>query len=65
MENRRKYTYRKAIYDFLEAHVGAKLRERNGFAFRVCSIGARLPRWMTSAGNREAVLKVIERLREK
>ncbi|MDX1912826.1 MAG: hypothetical protein SFV22_15145 [Saprospiraceae bacterium] len=51
--------------DFLAAHVGAKLRERNGFKFQVRSIGARLPRWMTSAGNREGVLRAIEKLKEK
>jgi hypothetical protein len=33
--------------------------------FNVKSIGARLPRWMTSAKNREAVLKAIEKLKEK
>lgn len=59
------WAYNLEHLDFLAAHVGAKLRERNGFAFRVRSIGARLPRWMTSAGNREAVLKAMEQLREK
>ncbi len=59
------WAYNLEHLDFLAAHVGAKLRERNGFKFRVRSIGARLPRWMTSAGNREAVLKVMEKLREK
>ena len=58
------WAYNLEHLDFLAAHVGAKLRERNGFQFRVRSIGARLPRWMTSAGNREAVLKSIEKLRE-
>jgi hypothetical protein len=59
------WAYNLEHLDFLAAHVGAKLRERNGFQFRVRSIGARLPRWMTSAGNREAVLKAIVSLREK
>jgi len=59
------WAYNLEHLDFLAAHIGAKLRERNGFQFRVRSIGARLPRWMTSAGNREAVLKAIEKLREK
>lgn len=59
------WAYNMAHLDFLAEHVGASLRERNGFKFRVRSIGARLPRWMTSAGNREAVLKAIEKLREK
>ena len=59
------WAYNLAHLDFLAEHVGAKLRERNGLKFNVKSIGARLPRWMTSAGNREAVLKAIEKLREK
>jgi hypothetical protein len=51
--------------NFLAEHVSAKLRERNRFKFRVRSIGARLPRWMTSARNREAVLREIEKLKKK
>jgi len=49
---------------FLAEHVGAKLRERGG-ANRPRSIGSRLPRWMTSASNRESVLQAIEKLKEK
>ncbi|MFN0014805.1 MAG: TFIIB-type zinc ribbon-containing protein [Saprospiraceae bacterium] len=59
------WAYNHEHLDFLAQHVGAKLRERNGFTFNVKSIGARLPRWMTAANNREAVLKAIEKLREK
>ena len=59
------WAYNQEHLDFLADHIGAKLRERNGFAFRVRSIGARLPRWMSSAGNREALLKEIEGLRER
>lgn len=59
------WAYNLEHLDFLAAHVGAKLRERNGFKFQVRSIGARLPRWMTSAANREAVLKTIEKLKNK
>jgi hypothetical protein len=59
------WAYNLEHLDFLAAHVGAKLRERNGFRFQVRSIGARLPRWMTSAANREAVLRAIEKLKEK
>ncbi len=59
------WAYNLAHLDFLAEHVGAKLRERNGSPFNVRSVGARLPRWMTSAGNREAVLKAIEKLRAK
>lgn len=57
------WAYNLRHLDFLAEHVGAKLRERNGLPHRVRSIGARLPRWMTAAGNREAVLKAIEQLR--
>lgn len=59
------WAYNVEHLDFLGEHVGAKLRERNGFKYNVRSIGARLPRWMTSAGNREAILKEIETLKSK
>lgn len=50
---------------FLEQHVGAKLRERNTEKFKVKSIGAKLPRWMTSAKRREEVLKAIGKLKSR
>lgn len=59
------WAYNLEHLDFLAAHVGAKLRERNGFQFNVKSIGARLPRWMTAAHNREAILKALTKLKEK
>lgn len=59
------WAYNLEHLDFLAEHIGAKLRERNGYQYQVRSIGARLPRWMTSSGNREAVLKEIEKLRGK
>ena len=55
------WAYNSDHLDFLAEHVGAKLRERNGFTFNVKSVGARLPRWMTAANNRDAVLKAIEK----
>lgn len=58
------WAYNPEHLDFLAAHVGAKLRERNN-ANRPRSIGSRLPRWMTAASNREAVWKAIEKLKEK
>ena len=58
------WAYNADHLDFLEAHVGAKLRERNGFTHQVKSIGARLPRWMTSAKHREEILKAIDKLRK-
>ena len=59
------WAYNLEHLDFLALHVGAKLRERNTSPRMSRSIGSRLPRWMTSAKNREAVLKAIEKLREK
>lgn len=58
------WAYNGAHLDFLERHVGAKLRERNGFPHQVKSIGARLPRWMTSTKNRAEVLKAIAKLKQ-
>lgn len=57
------WAYNEAHLDFLAQHVGAKLRERNGAKHQLRSIGARLPRWMTAADRREAVLKALEKLR--
>lgn len=59
------WAYNLEHLEFLAQHVGAKLRERNTSPRMSRSIGARLPRWMTTASNREAVLKAIEKLREK
>ena len=59
------WAYNLEHLNFLADHVGAKLRERNGFSFNVKSIGSRLPRWMTSANNRIPVLKAIEKLKLK
>lgn len=59
------WAYNLEHLDFLAQHVGAKLRERNVGQRFGRSIGSRLPRWMTSANNREAVLKAIEKLKEK
>ena len=57
------WAYNTDHLDFLAQHVGAKLRERNGAPYRVRSIGARLPRWMTAKNSRDAVLKAIEKLK--
>lgn len=59
------WAYNLEHLEFLAEHVGAKLRERNTSPRMSRSIGARLPRWMTAAGNREAVLKAIEKLKGK
>ncbi|MFT3796632.1 hypothetical protein [Flavobacterium sp.] len=59
------WAYNPAHLDFLEQHVQAQLRERNTEHMRNKSLGSRLPKWMTSAKNRESVLKAIGQLREK
>ena len=50
---------------FLKNHVGALLRERDISEKQNNSIGSRLPKWMSSAKNREAVLKAISFLESK
>jgi hypothetical protein len=59
------WAYNLEHLDFLARHIGANLRERNGFQFNVRSIGARLPRWMSAAHNRDALLKTIEKIKER
>jgi len=50
---------------FLEQYVSAELRQRrrNEFGWSNKSLFGRLPQWMTSAKNRDEVLRCIERLR--
>lgn len=51
---------------FLKQHIAATLRERNHSPmYHNKSLASRLPRWMTAAKNREAVLKCIEKLEKK
>ncbi|MBK9109490.1 MAG: TFIIB-type zinc ribbon-containing protein [Saprospiraceae bacterium] len=59
------WAYNLEHLQLLEEHVGAKLRERNQQNFNVRSLGARLPKWMTAAHNREAILKQIQKLKAK
>jgi len=59
------WAYNLEHIEFLENHIQAKLRERNGNEFQNKSIGSRLPKWMTSKKNREIVLKTIEKLKIK
>ncbi|MFD2725028.1 hypothetical protein [Hyunsoonleella rubra] len=51
--------------EFLEKHIQAKLRERNGIKYRNKSIGSRLPKWMVSKKNRDSILKTINKLKSK
>ncbi|MBP2472260.1 hypothetical protein JOF53_001132 [Crossiella equi] len=48
--------------DYLESYVSARLREHEPGHFTL-SLVARLPRWLTSAKNRDEVLRVLGRLR--
>lgn len=60
------WAYNDAHLDLLEQHVSAKHRERTqGEDYINRSIGSRLPQWMTAASNRDAVLKAIQKLRQK
>ena len=59
------WAYNYEHLEFLRAHADAKLRERNLEEMSNRSLGSRLPRWMTSKKNREAVLKAIEQLKNK
>ena len=59
------WAYNPEHLEFLEQHVGAKLRERNGFKHQIKTIGAKLPRWMTTKNNREVVLKTLLKLKSK
>ncbi len=59
------WAYNVEHLDFLAEHIGAKLRERNGQELLNGSIGSRLPKWMTSKKNREALLKKITELKSK
>ncbi|MCF8248243.1 MAG: hypothetical protein K9J37_23660 [Saprospiraceae bacterium] len=57
------WAYNMEHLQFLEQHIRADLRERNGQETYNSSLGSRLPKWMTAKKNREAVLKVIEKLK--
>ncbi len=59
------WAYNLEHLQFLEQHIGAALRERNGQETFNSSLGSRLPKWMTAKKHREALLKAIEKLRTK
>jgi hypothetical protein len=61
------WAYNPAHLDFIENYVRAFLREhaRGEHGWRNQALHNRLPRWMKAAGNREELLKCIQRLREK
>jgi len=59
------WAYNEAHLQFLEEFIAASLRSRPDQAGYIYhhSIGSRLPRWMTSAKNRDQVLRVIRSLK--
>ncbi len=59
------WAYNYEHLDFLMIHVQAKLRERNIQEMSNKSLGSRLPKWMTSKKNREAILKGFTHLKNK
>ncbi|MEP0265411.1 hypothetical protein [Dokdonia sp.] len=59
------WAYNYEHLDFLEKHIHAKLRYRDLTNNHNRSLGARLPKWMTSRKNRTEVLNGIEKLKQK
>lgn len=59
------WAYNLKHLDFLQGHIEAKLRERNGQELFNKSLGSRLPKWMISKKNRETILKKINELKSK
>jgi len=54
--------------EFLESYVSAKLREREEgekFGWHNSSLASRLPKWIKSSKNREALLKALNELKSK
>lgn len=60
------WAYNRAHLEYLELHVQATLRQRTHLPqWQNNSLMSRLPRWMTEANHREAVLKAIQKLKRK
>jgi hypothetical protein len=56
------WAFNRTHLDLLEGHVGAVLRERQGFRPGK-SVLTRLPAWITAAKHREEVLRTIRHMR--
>lgn len=56
------WAYNREHLNFLQEHIEATLRERNGQELANKSLGSRLPKWMMSKTNRESLLKKIGEL---
>ncbi|WP_415894562.1 hypothetical protein ACMXYQ_08950 [Neptuniibacter sp. PT34_22] len=62
------WAFNQGHLNFLESYVGANLRERSKdeeLGWRNSSLASRLPKWMKSAKNRDAILKAIGELKQK
>jgi len=59
------WAYNYQHLQLLKVHVQAYLRQRSLIYINNKSIGSRLPKWMTAAKNRGAVLRAIELLEKK
>jgi len=61
------WAYNLRHLDFIEAFVGAKLRERKPhelYGWSNKSLFSRLPKWIQSGKNREEIIKAIAKIRE-
>lgn len=59
------WAYNYEHLDFIENHIKAELRFRDATQNHNRSLGARLPKWMTSKKNRTEILKGFEKLKQK
>jgi len=59
------WAYNVEHLELIEAFVAATNRSRHGLPYKNNSIASRLPKWMSAAKNRGAVLKCIRILKEK
>jgi ribosomal protein S27AE len=62
------WAFNKEHLTFLESYVSAKLRERTKdeeLGWRNSSLASRLPKWIKSSKNRDALLKAINKLKSK
>lgn len=59
------WAYNYSHLEFLQKHISAELRERSLEDIKNNSIGSRLPKWISSRKNRNELLKVIEKLKNK
>ena len=59
------WAYNLEHLEVIERFIASTNRSRNGLPYKNNSIASRLPKWMSAAKNRGAVLKVIRELKAK